>query len=443
MLKPIRKTIDVNGRRYRLPVAPTAVVCIGGGAPDYLDAALAAGVMPFVARMTRDGAAFSAESAMPALGAASQVSIVCGASPAVHGICGQTVYDPRAGVEHALQGADDLRAGTVLAAAAEAGARVAVVTARDRLRRLLGAGLKGVCFSAEKAAQASLCENGIADALDLVGLPSPDVYSPALSTFVMAAGVRLAKARNVDLMYLSTHDYVQRKWAPGSGDANAFYAMIDRHLAQLDALGWVIGLTADHGMHAKHDARSGKPNVVYLQDALDAWYGVPASRVVLPIADPHVAHHGALGSFACVHLPAGIDADDVVARLRGLDGVALALSGSDAAVSFALPRDRIGEVVVIARDDVVLGRREREHDLSALTVPLRSCGGFGEQTVPMLFNRRVELADHGRSLRNFDVFDLALNHAAGADDFAVPRVVHAGSQDIAVAPLREGAGKWH
>ncbi|MBU9277079.1 phosphonoacetate hydrolase [Burkholderia gladioli] len=427
MLKPTHETIDVNGRRYRLPVAPTAVVCLGGSSPDYLDAALSAGVTPFMARMMREGASFGADGVVPALTHANQVSIACGVPPSLHGICGNTVRDPLAlggeGADIALHGAADVRAETVLAAAARAGARVAVVTAKDKLRRLLGAGLKGIRFSAEKAAQASLAENGIADALDLVGLPSPYVYSPALSEFVMAAGVRLARMRNVDLMYLATHDYVQRKWAPGSVEANAFHAMVDRYLAQLDALGWVIGLTADHGMSAKHDARTGKPQVAYLQDALDAWLDFPSTRVVLPIADPHVVHHGALGSFATIHLPPDLDADDVVALLRGLDGVALAMGRNEAAACFELPADRIGEVVVIARDDFVLGRREREHDLSALTLPLRSHGGFGEQAVPLLFNRRIASIDASRRWRNFDVFDLALNHAVRGDDFAFERAL--------------------
>ena len=157
--------------------------------------------------------------------------------------------------------------------------------------------------------------------LDWVGLPSPDVYSAALSEFVFAAGVRLAQTRQVDLMYLSTTDYVQHKCEPGSAGANAFYAMMDGYLAQLDALGWAIGLTADHGMNAKHDPATGRPNVIYLQDAFDGWYGAQAARVILPITDPYVVHHGALGSFATVYLAPGVDRAEAMWRVGGLDGV--------------------------------------------------------------------------------------------------------------------------
>ena len=86
-------------------------------------------------------------------------------------------------------------------------------------------------------------------------------------------------------MYLSTTDYVQHKAAPGTPPANAFYAMMDRYLAKLDALGATIVLTADHGMNDKHD-NDGKPNVIYLQDVLDEWYGPRRSASSFPSPTP-------------------------------------------------------------------------------------------------------------------------------------------------------------
>ncbi|ARL06892.1 phosphonoacetate hydrolase [Burkholderia pseudomallei] len=409
----MNRHIEVNGRVYRMPAEPTVAVCVDGCEYDYLEEAASAGVAPFLARMLREGSAFEADCVIPSFTNPNNLSIVCGAPPSVHGICGNFFWDQNAqgggGAAVMMNDPAYLRAGTLLAAAADAGAKVAVVTAKDKLRRLLGWRMRGVCFSAEKANQANLGENGIADVLDFVGLPSPDVYSAALSEFVLAAGVRLAQSRRADLMYLSTTDYVQHKCAPGSEGANAFYAMMDRYLAALDALGWVIGVTADHGMNAKHDPRTGEPNVVYLQDALDAWLGPRLARVILPITDPYVVHHGALGSFATIYVEQGVDAGTVIGRLREFDGVELALDNATAAERFELPADRIGDVVVVGRRDVVLGTRAREHDLSGLTVPLRSHGGLSEQRVPLLFNRRIEHVEPGRRLRNFDLFDLALN----------------------------------
>ncbi|MGG1944901.1 phosphonoacetate hydrolase [Trinickia sp. NRRL B-1857] len=418
--------IHVNGRAYDLrglAARPVAVVCVDGCEFDYLEAAAASGAAPFIARLLAGDAATAmrADCVMPSFTNPNNLSIVCGVPPSIHGICGNYFWDPRAndgeGAEVMMNDPAYLRAGTLLAAAAQAGARVAVVTAKDKLRRLLGWQLEGICFSAEKADRTTLAENGIDDACGLTGLPVPDVYSAGLSEFVFAAGVRLAERGEVDLMYLSTTDYVQHKCAPGSEGANAFYAMMDGYLARLDALGWTIGLTADHGMNAKHDPKTGEPNVVYLQDELDGWLGASRSRVVLPITDPYVVHHGALGSFATVYLSEPADIEPAIARIGALDGIELAIGNAQASERFELMPERIGDIVVVSRRDVTIGSRRAAHDLSGLTVPLRSHGGLSEQTVPLAFNRRVEQIDRlfdGRRLRNFDVFDIALNHARQA-----------------------------
>jgi phosphonoacetate hydrolase len=412
------RSVEVNGRAYRLSSRPTVVVCVDGCESDYLEAAVAAGVAPFIGKMLNQGTALKGDCVIPSFTNPNNLSIVCGVPPSVHGICGNYFWDPQAkggeGAEVMMNDPAYLRAGTLLAAAAERGAAVAVVTAKDKLRRLLGWQLKGICFSAEKADTVTLEENGIADVLDLVGLPVPDVYSAGLSEFVFAAGVRLAQTRKLDLMYLSTTDYIQHKWAPGTQGANDFYAMMDRYLAQLDELGWVIGLTADHGMNAKHDPLTGEPNVIYLQDVMDEWLGARKARVILPITDPYVVHHGALGSFATIYLPPDANAGQVIERIRGLDGVEVVLDNRAACERFELPNDRVGDIVVVSTRDVVLGTRREEHDLSGLTVPLRSHGGISEQVVPLIFNRHLEGLVEGKRLRNFDVFDLALNHVAAS-----------------------------
>jgi phosphonoacetate hydrolase len=319
----------------------------------------------------------------------------------VHGICGNYFYDREAGAEVMMNDPKYLRVGTILAAFADAGAKVAVVTAKDKLRRLLGKDLRGTCFSAESADAA-----GVA----LAGMPVPSVYSAQLSEFVFAAGVGLMKQARPDLMYLSTTDYVQHKAPPGSPAANAFYRMMDGYLAQLDRLGARLAITADHGMNDKFGA-DGAPNVVYLQDLLDAWLGRAAARVILPITDPYVVHHGALGSFATAYLPARADAASLIARLSSIEGVELALASEAACREFELPADRLGDIVVIAKRHAVLGTSRDRHDLSGLDAPLRSHGGLSEQRVPLMFNCRIGAAASERRLRNFDIFDLALNGA--------------------------------
>jgi len=401
--------ITVNGRRYRIPTHPTVVVCVDGCEPDYIAQAVAHGQMPWLKGVLADGTALIADCVIPSFTNPNNLSIVTGAPPSVHGICGNYLYDSASNTEVMMNDPKWLRAPTLLAALAGAGQRLAVITAKDKLRLLLGHRMRGICFSAEKADQATEADNGISGVLALTGLPLPSVYSAALSEFVFAAGVKLAEARRADVMYLSTTDYVQHKHAPGEPEADDFFAMMDGYLARLDELGWVIALTADHGMNAKVKLDA-SPNVIYLQDRLDAWLGAARARVILPITDPYVVHHGALGSFATVYLPAA-DIAGVIDRLRGLTGIEQVLSRAEAAAKFELPADRIGDIVVVSERSVVLGTAASRHDLSALELPLRSHGGVSEQRVPLLLNRRIEGLDGERRWRNFDAFDLALNRA--------------------------------
>jgi phosphonoacetate hydrolase len=152
----------------------------------------------------------------------------------------------------------------------------------------------------------------------------------------------------------------------------------------------------------------GKPNVIYLQDLVDGWIGKERARVILPITDPYVVHHGALGSFATIYVE-GADRDKVTERLQRLEGIEVVLGNAEAAKRFELPPDRLGDLVVVSTRHVVLGTSESRHDLSGLDAPLRSHGGISEQTVPLIFNRRV-VDMPNRRLRNFDVLDIALNH---------------------------------
>ena len=406
------RAVSVNDRSYRWMGAPLAVVCVDGCEYDYITCAVAAGDAPFLERLMARGAAFKADCVVPSFTNPNNMSIVTGVPPSVHGICGNYFFDRDAGAEVMMNDPKYLRVGTILAAFAAAGAKVATVTAKDKLRRLLGKDLRGICFSSEKADQATLQENGIDRVLDLVGMPVPSVYSAELSEFVFAAGVALMEKIRPDLMYLSTTDYVQHKAAPGSPAANAFYRMMDRYLARLDELGVTLALTADHGMNDKFGA-DGQPNVIYLQDVLDGWLGPAAVRVILPITDPYVVHHGALGSFATVYLPSSLEPQPLLERLARLEGVQLVLSGAEACRRFELLPERMGDVVVISDKHVVLGTSRARHDLSGLDAPLRSHGGLSEQTVPLLFSRPTAGIPGRARLRNFDAFDVALNHLEG------------------------------
>ena len=403
-------SIEVNGRSYRLPTVPTVVVCVDGCEPDYLAQAVATGHMPWLKRTLAQGTALIAECVVPTFTNPNNLSIVTGAPPSVHGICGNYLFDTASGTEVMMNDPKWLRAPTILASLADASKTLAVITAKDKLRKLLGHKMKGICFSAEKADQVTLEDNGIVDVLAMVGMPLPSVYSAALSEFVFAAGLQLMQRQRPDVMYLSTTDYVQHKHAPGTDGANAFYTMMDGYMDKLDAMGCVIALTADHGMNAKV-AMDGTPDVIYLQDWFDTWLGAAVARVILPITDPYVVHHGALGSFATVYLPADVDVEQARAKLASIRGVESALTRAEAAERFELPADRIGDLVVVSERFTVIGTSASKHDLSGLDVPLRSHGGVSEQRVPLILNRKLPKLDMTRRFRNFDAFDFALNYA--------------------------------
>lgn len=407
-------SITVNGRTYKKSSQPVVVVCIDGSEPGYIEAAAATGRAPFLDKLLKSGTNRLADCVVPSFTNPNNLSIVTGVPPSVHGISGNYFLDPDTGKEVMMNDPKFLRAGTIFKAFQDQGAKIAIVTAKDKLRRLLGNGLKigqggAICFSSEHADKVTMAENGIEDALGLVGMPLPSVYSAELSGFVFAAGVKIMQKYRPDLMYLSTTDYIQHKHAPGTPIANDFYVMMDGHLAKLDAMGTVIALTADHGMNAKHDS-SGKPDVIYLQDLMDQWLGAGKARVILPITDPYVVHHGALGSFATIYLPDGVDRDATAKKLAAIQGVETVLTRADASAKFQLPPERMGDLVVVSTRHKVLGTSLSKHDLSGLTEPLRSHGGISEQKVPLIMNRATDLPPAAQ-LRNFDIFDVVLNHA--------------------------------
>ena len=402
--------IDVNGRRYEVPSVCATVICLDGCEPAYLDEAIDRGLMPNLDRIIQDGTSRIAHSVIPSFTNPNNISIATGCPPVVHGICGNYLFETETGKEVLMNDARFLRASTIFSAYYAAGARVALVTAKDKLRALLGAGLsfdtgRAICFSSERADQTTKTTNGLDDASAWLNRPVPDVYSAELSEFVFAAGVKLLTDWQPDVMYLSTTDYIQHKFAPEQKGALDFYAMVDRYLGKLDQLGAAIILTADHGMKPKHN-KAGDPAVIYIQDLLDDWLGNAAARVILPITDPYVIHHGALGSFATAYLPEEANIDEILNRLSAIEGIMLVLKRDQAVKRFQLPVDRIGDLIIISSENVAIGTSVDKHDLAVLDEPLRSHGGLTEQEVPFIANRRMELPT-APQLRNFDAFYFA------------------------------------
>jgi phosphonoacetate hydrolase len=368
--------------------------------------------MPHLQAMSVAGFRGLARGAMPSFTNVNNTSIVTGVPPSVHGIGGNFFYDSAADQEVMMNSARFLRAETLFPAAQRAGRKVAVVTAKEKLRDIFAHGLielGGIAFSSEKASAANPKTHGVGAVEALVGL-TPPIYSGEASLYVLRAGVKLLERGLGDFLYLSTTDYIQHKFAPEEGPALDFYGGVDEQLGRLLKSGAVIGLTADHGMNAKQKA-DGSPNVVYLETRLVQKFG-KGFRVILPITDPYVAHHGALGSFAQIHLPDSAKAAVIQEFIREIPGVTEVLERRTASRLLELPADRMGDLVVCAGRDLVLGRTPEWHDLKALEGGLRSHGGRYEEMVPLLLSQPLTPAYAAKAKadpRNFDIFDFTCN----------------------------------
>jgi len=412
-------TVQLNGVSYRWPRQPVVVVCIDGGDPAYIEQGIKDGIIPNIARFMHEGFSAVADGTVPSFTCPNNMSIITGAPASVHGISGNFYLNDKDEAV-AMTGPELLRSKTILAAFADAGAKVASITAKDKLRKQLGKGLDltrgNVSFSSEFADRCTLAENGIENVLELVGMPQPDMYSMDLSLFVLEAGIRLLERDRTDLMYLSLTDYIQHKHAPGDPVANEFYRRIDDCFGRLEALGAVVALTADHGMNDK-SRPDGTPSVIYLQDILDAKFGAGDTKVICPITDAFVRHHGALGGFVRVWCRGGkATPEAIIALVRDIPGIELALTKDEVCARFDLPPDREGDVAVIGDIGTVIGAAAVDHDLSNLAdTRLRSHGALTEARVPFILSRPASAAFQARSarsLKSHQIFEYALNGVA-------------------------------
>jgi phosphonoacetate hydrolase len=398
-------TFVANDRTYRIPQRPVLAICADGWDPSYVDDALARALMPRLAETLAGGGVYALGRAqVPTFTNPNNVAIVTGVSAARNGIAGNHYRDEH-GREVQVTDPSFLRAATIHAAAQAAGVGVLCVTAKDKLRALLAAG--GVpAFSAELAHEQQLGDG--TPVTDALGVANPDIYDWRLSPYTIDLAVALAARLQATLVYASLTDFVQHSAAPGEAMADDFYREVDAAIGRALDAGFIVGLAADHGMRAK-TGPDGSPNIRFLDEALAA-AGVRGAHTLCPITDPYVVHHAALGSLAWVHLDDPGELDRARGAIAALPGVEAVLDRFAAAEALELPADRIGDLVVLADGETVLGRSRAAHDLSALHGALRSHGGLHERTVPMIVTERLrDGALAGRDLRNRDLHDLLLN----------------------------------
>jgi phosphonoacetate hydrolase len=395
------------------------VVCIDGGDPAYLQQFLKDGSIPNIARFMKHGFSVVADGTVPSFTCPNNMSIITGTPASRHGISGNYYLDVKTGEAVVMTGPELLRGDTILSRFADAGAKVVSITAKDKLRKQLGKNLdvsKGhVSFSSEFASRVTLKENGIENVPELVGMAQPDMYSMELSWLVLEAGSKLLEKNRPDLLYLSLTDYVQHKYAPEEAEAKRFYEHLDRCFGRLAELGAIVALIADHGMNDKSNAQ-GKPNVIWLQDILDAQFGKGDTRVICPITDAFVAHHGALGGFVRVWCTGKATPKQVIDAIHGIEGLESVLDKETACRVHDLPPDREADVVVISTANVCIGASEADHDLKGLEGHrLRTHGGVSEAKVPFILseplNDEYKLKAGVATLKSYQIFEYAINGA--------------------------------
>ena len=412
-----KEKLQLNEIEYTWPKKPVVVVCIDGGDPEYFDSGIEDGIIPNIEDFMKNGFYAVSKGSMPSFTCPNNMSIVTGSEPVTHGISGNFYLDRSTGEPVVMTGPELLRTCSIMSEFSRKGARVVSITAKDKLRRQLQKGMDlsggSVSMSSQFADQCTLKENGIEDSLEFVGRPQPDMYSAELSLFVLDAGIKFLEERRPDILYLSLTDFIQHTHAPGTPVANQFYSDMDARFGRLRELGAVVALTADHGMGDKAD-ENGEPNVIWLQDVLDKELGEGLTKVICPITDAFVGHHGSLGGFVRVYITGETKRERILEITENITGIEKVWTAEKVAEELELPVDREGDIAIAGDKKTVIGGRQLDHDLSALKGQrLRTHGSLHEAHVPIVLSEPLNDAYARKAeqipLRSNQIFDFAIN----------------------------------
>ena len=412
-----KEKLQLNEIEYSWPKKPVVVVCIDGGDPEYFDSGIQDGIIPNIEDFMKNGFYAVSKGSMPSFTCPNNMSIVTGSEPVTHGISGNFYLDRSTGEPVVMTGPELLRTCSIMSEFSRKGARVVSITAKDKLRRQLQKGMDlsggSVSMSSQFADQCTMKENGIEDALEFVGRPQPDMYSADLSLFVLDAGIKLLEEKRPDILYLSLTDFFQHTHAPGTPVANQFYSDMDARFGRLRELGAVVALTADHGMGDKAN-ENGEPNVIWLQDILDKELGEGLTKVICPITDAFVGHHGSLGGFVRVYITGETKRERILEITENITGIEKVWTAENVAEELELPVDREGDIAIAGDKKTVIGGRQLDHDLSALKGQrLRTHGSLHEAHVPIVLSEPLNDAYARKAeqipLRSNQIFDFAIN----------------------------------
>jgi phosphonoacetate hydrolase len=346
------------------------LMCIDGCEPAYIERS----DTPTLDRIARSGFHVEGASVIPSVTNVNNTSILTGAFPCDHGITSNYWYDRVTKMGDYVESAEFVRIPTVLERAATRGLSTIMLTSKGKLLRLLGRGA-GTVYAAESPPEFLV---------DRLGPPG-DIYSAEINVWLFRAARELLRSEDPDVMYVSTTDFVQHKYAPEHEVAQQQMHDLDHVLGDIidDRPEREVYVTADHGMRAKTAG-------VDLRRVI----GAPDGDVTfLPIIkDKYVAHHDNLAGAAFLFCTDDAARERTAARLAECPEVERIYTNAEAAAAFSMPVDRIGDYFVLGTPDVVFGEFESERQ----DVTVRSHGSHHEARVPIYGWNACQEADRYR-----------------------------------------------
>ena len=373
-------------RRYFLPLVPAAlaqspaprparrkvlVALFDGFGPEYLERS----DMPNLKRMIASGANKTGRSVSPSVTNVNNASLVTSCFPAEHGITTNFYFDPHTGESREMESSEFLLRPTLFEKARRRGWKTALITAKDKVRTLCSRGAD-LAISAEKPPVEWVARVGAAE----------NMYTASVNYWTLRAARQVM--REVDLMYLSTTDYMMHTYAPAEAPSLEHLHTVDKLLGELvnDYPTLELYLTADHGMSAKREA-------VDAARVLAA-KGIQAEAVPI-IRDKHKVHHGNLGGACYVYLRNKADLARATERLKAVPGVEAVYGNRKAAQLFHLHPDRIGDLFLLGEKEIAFGELETERE----PTKVRTHGSRHEAQVPLIvYGRKVDISRYEYNL---------------------------------------------
>jgi phosphonoacetate hydrolase len=347
-----------------LPSVQHAIVAmIDGLDPAYL----AGDTMPRLAALGAAGLALTVDAVLPTVTNANNASICCAAWPSEHGITGNSYFDPLTGRADYMESSDQLLVPTLLERVTAAGGRAALLTAKVKTIKLLGARTT-LAIAAEQPDQ---------DAVDRYG-PPPGIYSAEINHWLWTVAVDLLEQRrDLDVLYVHTTDFPMHAWRPGDSRTVSHLRRLDDLIgAAVDAApDAALFATADHGMNDK--------SLVWDLNQALASRGTPVRLALSAEKDRYVKHHRTFGGTAWVWLNEPEDEARVAETITGLKGIDAVLTRDHAARRFHLHPGRIGDLAVLGDRQTVFGDLEAGRESEPLPATYRSHGSLHEQPVPL------------------------------------------------------------